>query len=191
MRFLREFKFSCLVVESATFESLSNGYRIAEDTLVFGDLNLSTHPSAPPSQDQLAAIVDTLDSEELKETVQRLFLDLTRLRGYLGHLKTDLLLEVSSAEELLSTFLLVQAESRVLLDFIEATAATSEGIPPQVAEAYDGIAYVIRHELRRVYESELERVSGTQSTSFRPRVLHAHGILCNCFQQATITSPSV
>jgi len=102
-------------------------------------------------------------------------------------LKTHLLLQVSAAEEILSTFLLVQVEASFLLEFIETSATTLEGLPPKVDEALDGVSYVIGHELRRVYESELKRVAGTQSNTFRPRVVHAHGILCNCFQQATIT----
>ncbi|HAF13419.1 MAG TPA: hypothetical protein DHU55_16350 [Blastocatellia bacterium] len=154
---------------------------------MFGHLKLSTHQAAPPSQDQLSAIIERLDSEPLRETVKRLFADLTRLLGYLGHLKTDLLLQVGASEEVLSTFLLVEAETRMLLDFIDTCAATLEGLPPKVYEALDGVSYVIHHELRRVYESELERIAGTKSSSFRPRVVHAHGILCNCFQQATIT----
>ncbi len=151
-----------------------------------GDLQLNTHQATPPSQDQLSAIVERLDSKPLRNTVKRLFADLTRLLGYLGHLKTAML-QVGESEVLLSTFLLVEAETRMLLDFIDTCAAKLEGLPPKVYEALDGVSYVIRHELRRVYESELERIAGTQSSAFRPRLVHAHGILCNCFQQATIT----
>jgi len=52
----------------------------------------------------------------------------------------------------------------------------------------DGISYGITHDLRRIFERELVRGATEQSTPIvYGKILHAHGLLTNCFQQSTIT----
>ena len=55
-------------------------------------------------------------------------------------------------------------------------------------EVLDGISYGITHDLRRVFERELVRGVTEQSIPIvYGKILHAHGLLTNCFQQSTIT----
>src|ERR1700752_5444225 len=55
-------------------------------------------------------------------------------------------------------------------------------------DVLDGITYGITHDLRRIFESELVRGVTEQSIPIvYGKILHAHGLLTNCFQQSTIT----
>ncbi len=150
-----------------------------------GDLQLSTHQSAPPSEAPLSLIIELLDIGPLRDTVERIFRDLTRLLGYLSYMKDDLH-RAETADDVVPQFMLVEGEGRSLLNYIEAFALQQEGLSDTARAALDGASYVIRHELHRVFETELDRLSTTPPSSLRSRVIHAHGILCNCFQQATI-----
>ena len=58
----------------------------------------------------------------------------------------------------------------------------------RLREVLDGITYGISHDLRRIFERELVRgVTEHSIPIVYGKILHAHGLLTNCFQQSTIT----
>ncbi len=64
----------------------------------------------------------------------------------------------------------------------------AEATNDKLREVLDGIIYSINHDLRRIFERELVRTVAEQSPPVvYGKILHAHGLLSNCFQQAMIT----
>ncbi|HJP92455.1 MAG TPA: hypothetical protein VJ875_10895 [Pyrinomonadaceae bacterium] len=110
----------------------------------------------------------------------RFFDWLTRIENNLH--KLDTLLESLSLLEVL------EFEARSLTDFIEARAIKAAAGNERLHEVLDGISYGITHDLRRIFERELVRGVTEQSIPIvYGKILHAHGLLTNCFQQSTIT----
>ncbi|HYK19309.1 MAG TPA: hypothetical protein VEV42_01150, partial [Pyrinomonadaceae bacterium] len=132
------------------------------------------------------AIKQILDpnQREVSQTVLgqmlRFFDWLTRIENNLH--KLDTLLESLSLLEVL------EFEARSLIDFIEARAIKTAAGNERLHEVLDGISYGITHDLRRIFERELVRGVTEQSIPIvYGKILHAHGLLSNCFQQSTIT----
>jgi hypothetical protein len=96
--------------------------------------------------------------------------------------KLDTLLESLSLLEVL------EFEARSLTDFIDTRAIKLAAGNERLLDVLDGISYGINHDLRRVFERELVRGVTEQSIPIvYGKILHAHGLLTNCFQQSTIT----
>ena len=124
------------------------------------------------------------NQREISQTVLgqmlRFFDWLARIENNLHRL--DTLLESLSLLEVL------EFEARSLIDFIEARAIKSAAGNERLHEVLDGISYGITHDLRRIFERELVRGVTEQSIPIvYGKILHAHGLLSNCFQQSTIT----
>jgi hypothetical protein len=82
----------------------------------------------------------------------------------------------------------LEFEARSLIDFIEARAIKAAAGNERLHEVLDGITYGISHDLRRIFERELVRgVTEHSIPIVYGKILHAHGLLTNCFQQSTIT----
>ena len=74
------------------------------------------------------------------------------------------------------------------MDFIETRAMKAAARNERLYDVLDGISYGITHDLRRIFERELVRGVTEQSIPIvYGKILHAHGLLTNCFQQSTIT----
>ena len=96
--------------------------------------------------------------------------------------KLDTLLESLSLLEVL------EFEARSLTDYIETRAIPASRGNERLSDVLDGISYGITHDLRRVFERELVRGVTEQSIPIvYGKIMHAHGLLTNCFQQSTIT----
>jgi hypothetical protein len=131
----------------------------------------------------LAGIADP-ELHEISETVLgemlRFFDWLTRIENNLT--KLDTLLESLSLLEVL------EFEARSLIDYIDMRAVKLAAGHERLHEVLDGISYGITHDLRRIFERELVRGVTEQSIPIvYGKILHAHGLLTNCFQQSTIT----
>jgi len=136
------------------------------------EIHLVLHQIADP---KLREISQTILTEML-----RFFDWLTRIENNLQ--KLDTLLESLSLLEVL------EFEARSLTDYIDAKAGVAAGRNDKLHEVLDGISYGINHDLRRVFERELVRGVTEQSIPIvYGKILHAHGLLTNCFQQSTIT----
>jgi len=122
--------------------------------------------------------------QEISQTILgamlRYFNWLTRIENNLQ--KLDTLLESLSLLEVL------EFEARGLTDFIDTRAVKLAAGSERLLDVLDGISYGITHDLRRVFERELVRGVTEQSIPIvYGKILHAHGLLTNCFQQSTIT----
>jgi hypothetical protein len=122
--------------------------------------------------------------QEISQTILRAMLRyfnwLTRIENNLQ--KLDTLLESLSLLEVL------EFEARGLTDFIDTRAVKLADGNERLLDVLDGISYGITHDLRRVFERELVRGVTEQSIPIvYGKILHAHGLLTNCFQQSTIT----
>ena len=96
--------------------------------------------------------------------------------------KLDTLMENLSILEVL------HFEIRSLLEYVETKAMKTPGISERLQEVLDGISYGISHDVKRVFERELIGEIKEQSTPVvYGKILHAHGLLTNCFQQSLIT----
>ena len=119
-------------------------------------------------------------SQTILDEMMRFFDWLTRIENNLQ--KLDTLLESLSLLEVL------EFEARSLTDFIDHRAVKLAAGNERLLDVLDGISYGITHDLRRVFERELVRGVTEQSIPIvYGKILHAHGLLTNCFQQSTIT----
>jgi hypothetical protein len=114
------------------------------------------------------------------ENLSKLFEKLTLIQHNLH--KLDTLLENLEILEVL------QRDSRMLIDFIETKATHTEGVSQELVEVLDGISYCIAHDVKRVFERELvDYITDYSTPVVYGKIVYAHGLLSNCFQQTTIT----
>ena len=116
----------------------------------------------------------------ISHEILRAFSRLTLIEANLH--KLDTLLENLSILDVL------QFEIRHLTDFIESEAMHTIGVGEKLLDVFDGISYGISHDVKRIFERELTGGIRDQSTPVvYGKILHAHGLLSNCFQQSLIT----
>ena len=160
---------------------------------------LLTAPIAvdPKSQTQLAVQanlqqeIDSVTSEianhELREISQTILSEMLRFFDWLSRIENNLH-KLDTLLESLSLLEVLEFEARSLTDYIERKAFKVGGRNERLHDVLDGISYGINHDLRRVFERELVRGVTEQSIPIvYGKILHAHGLLTNCFQQSTIT----
>lgn len=141
---------------------------------------------APPDEATLSGLVDAIEPGEFREAMVNIFSDLTRLFGYLSWIETYLRGD-SPLADALPMFILVHGEARALVDYIETSTSELADMPAPVKEALDCTSYAIDFELRRACPQELQMLeTASETRQLRAAVEHAHGSLCNCFQQLTI-----
>jgi hypothetical protein len=137
-------------------------------------------------QNEIASVANLIEQPELREIAQNILRELVRFFDWLARIennlgKLDTLLECISLLEIL------QFEAHSLTDYIEIKAMKAAAVNEKLREVLDGINYGINHDLRRVFERELLRITEQSTPMVYGKILHAHGLLTNCFQQSTIT----
>ncbi|HEX8144955.1 MAG TPA: hypothetical protein VF553_20475 [Pyrinomonadaceae bacterium] len=144
------------------------------------------HAGATSLQEQLSTLLEEIDDEMLRALMLRVFGDLVRTLDYLRMSETALGRQGTPLENL-AFFTLVHEEARALQIFIENRVLEAECVGEHLRHALDGISFAVRHELRRVYEQELDGLASTESDRIiRGKITHARGLLSNCFQQSLI-----
>lgn len=147
-----------------------------------------TAGDADELQRRLAALVSTIESANLRETVAQVFDALARLLGYLRAVEDGLRRNGAAPVGAHLIFQLVEMKTRALITSIERGALADEGLPPRVRSTLDGVAFALRHELRRVFSEALPALDGGSPVALsREESARAYGMLLNCFQQAIIT----
>jgi hypothetical protein len=74
-----------------------------------------------------------------------------------------------------------------MVDFIEAEVMPNPTLNERLREGFDGVVYGISHDLKRVFEREITGETRTKSIPVvYGKILQAHGLLTNCFQQTFI-----
>lgn len=131
----------------------------------------------------LAAVVRGIGEEAPRQFVGGLFADTLRLLGQVGRLR-DAVAEGGTRPGVGNVLAALKKSSSYLLTNIETAELRVDGLPAPLTEALEAAAFALRHELRRVFETEL---AGAADRGPETRdVLRACALLENCFQQLTI-----
>ncbi|HET6891458.1 MAG TPA: hypothetical protein VFH31_10175 [Pyrinomonadaceae bacterium] len=138
-------------------------------------------------QNEINAVLQSIANRELRSISETILGEMLRFFDWLARLENNLK-KLDTLLESLSLLEVLEFEARALTDFIETRAMKAAAGNQRLHEVLEGISYGITHDLRRIFERELVRGVTEQSTPIvYGKILHAHGLLSNCFQQSTIT----
>jgi hypothetical protein len=138
-------------------------------------------------QNAIDQVIGSIENLELRSITQTILREMLRFFDWLDRIENNLH-KLDTLLESLSLLEVVEFEARSLIDFIERRAIKAPSVNDRLHEVLDGITYGISHDLRRIFERELVRgVTEHSIPIVYGKILHAHGLLTNCFQQSTIT----
>lgn len=138
-------------------------------------------------QHEIDLVIDCIASPQLREISQTILAEMLRFFDWLTRIENNLH-KLDTLLESLSLLEVLEFEARSLTDFIDTRAVTLAAGNERLLEVLEGISYGITHDLRRIFERELVRGMTEQSIPIvYGKIMHAHGLLTNCFQQSTIT----
>ena len=138
-------------------------------------------------QHEIDLVTNTIVDRELREVSKTILSELVRFFDWLARIEGNLH-KLDTLLESLSLLEVLEFEARSLVDYIEGRALKVAQGNERLSDVLDGITYGITHDLRRIFERELVRGVTEHSTPIvYGKILHAHGLLTNCFQQSTIT----
>ncbi|HJT67897.1 MAG TPA: hypothetical protein VJ749_15675 [Pyrinomonadaceae bacterium] len=138
-------------------------------------------------QHEIDLVINSITNRQLREVSKNILSELVRFFDWLARIENNLH-KLDTLLESLSLLEVLEFEARSLVDYIEARALKVAQGNERLHEVLDGITYGITHDLRRIFERELVRGVTEHSTPIvYGKILHAHGLLTNCFQQSTIT----
>jgi len=136
---------------------------------------------------EINSVLGGILNPELHEVSATILREMLRFFDWLARIENNLQ-KLDTLMESLSLLEVIEFESRSLTDYIETQAMKAAKGNERLRDVLDGITYGINHDLRRVFERELVRGVTEQSIPIvYGKILHAHGLLTNCFQQSTIT----
>jgi hypothetical protein len=136
---------------------------------------------------EIDLVLQRIYSPNLREISQTILGGMMRYFAWLDRIENNLQ-KLDTLLESLSLLEVLEFEARSLTDFIDTRAIKLASGNERLLDVLDGISYGITHDLRRVFERELVRGVTEQSIPIvYGKILHAHGLLTNCFQQSTIT----
>ena len=138
-------------------------------------------------QQEVDLVITRIVDPELREISQTILGEMLRFFDWLTRIENNLH-KLDTLLESLSLLEVLEFEARSLTDYIDSKAIKVASANERLHEVLDGISYGITHDLRRIFERELVRGVTEQSIPLvYGKILHAHGLLTNCFQQSTIT----
>ena len=138
-------------------------------------------------QQEVETVIGLITNPSQREISQTILSEMLRFFDWLTRIENNLQ-KLDTLLESLSLLEVLEFECRSLTDYIDRKAIKSAAGNERLHEVLDGISYGITHDLRRIFERELVRGVTEQSIPIvYGKILHAHGLLTNCFQQSTIT----
>jgi hypothetical protein len=138
-------------------------------------------------QNEIDSVIPHITNQELREISQTILGEMLRFFDWLARIENNLH-KLDTLLESLSLLEVLEFEARSLTDYIDTRAIKLAKGNERLHEVLDGISYGITHDLRRIFERELVRGVTEQSIPIvYGKIMHAHGLLTNCFQQSTIT----
>ena len=138
-------------------------------------------------QYEIDLVLQRIALPNLREISQTILGEMVRYFDWLALIENNLQ-KLDTLLESLSLLEVLEFDARSLTDFIDTRAIKLAAGNERLLDVLDGISYGITHDLRRVFERELVRGVTEQSIPIvYGKILHAHGLLTNCFQQSTIT----
>ncbi len=136
---------------------------------------------------EIDSVLGSISNPELHEISETILHEMLRFFDWLARIENNLQ-KLDTLLESLSLLEVLEFEARSLTDYIESRAIRLAKGNERLHDVLDGISYGINHDLRRIFERELVRGVTEQSIPVvYGKILHAHGLLTNCFQQSTIT----
>ena len=136
---------------------------------------------------EIDLVLHSVSNPELYELSATILREMLRFFDWLARLENNLQ-KLDTLLESLSLLEVLEFEARSLTDYIEGRAIPAAKGNERLTDVLDGISYGITHDLRRIFERELVRGVTEQSIPIvYGKIMHAHGLLTNCFQQSTIT----
>ena len=156
--------------------------------LVSADTKVSSPaPNSSVTRSLINELVRNISSPPVKQIVGVVFDDLLRLLECLDLIEVHLR-KIESAEQTFALFQLIHDEASALVAFIHAECLKKELVSEELFDTFDGIAFAVRHDLERVFETNSSSaVSQNKSHAIVGRLYRAHDVLTNCLQQSTIT----
>ena len=138
-------------------------------------------------QHEVDLVLNGIIHPNLREISQTILSEMLRYFDWLTRIENNLQ-KLDTLLESLSLLEVLEFDARSLTDFIDTRAIKLAAGNERLLDVLEGISYGITHDLRRVFERELVRGVTEQSIPIvYGKILHAHGLLTNCFQQSTIT----
>lgn len=136
---------------------------------------------------EIHSVLHEITDPHLREISQTILTEMLRFFDWLTRIENNLQ-KLDTLLESLSLLEVLEFEARSLTDYVDAKASALGARNERLHEVLDGISYGITHDLRRIFERELVRGVTEQSIPIvYGKIMHAHGLLTNCFQQSTIT----
>jgi hypothetical protein len=136
---------------------------------------------------EIDRVLNGIHDHQLRNVSETILGEMVRFFDWLDRIENNLH-KLDTLLESLSLLEVLEFEARSLVHYIEARAMKVADGNDRLHEVLDGITYGITHDLRRIFERELVRGVTEHSTPIvYGKILHAHGLLTNCFQQSTIT----
>ena len=138
----------------------------------------------PNLDTRITSLLERSESPEAFAMSERIFADLLSLLDYLS-LIDSILQEGNQLGRVGAIFEDFRVQALSLIEFIELQLVFSDCFTETLKDALDSIAYAMKHDLSRVYESELKVTSGPNSAELDPaNLLHSKWVLTNCIQQS-------
>ena len=136
---------------------------------------------------EIKSALNQISDPPVYRIAETVFGEIVRVFGRLTLIETNLH-KLDTLLENLSLLDVLQFEIHNFVDFLENEAMKSDAVNGKLHDVLDGICYGISHDLKRIFERELAGGIRDQSTPIvYGKILHAHGLLTNCFQQSVIT----
>ena len=132
---------------------------------------------------EIDSVLRSISNPELYELSATILREMLRFFDWLARIENNLQ-KLDTLLESLSLLEVLEFEARSLTDYIETRATKAAKGHERLTDVLDGITYGITHDLRRIFERELVRGVTEQSIPIvYGKIMHAHGLLTNCFQQ--------
>ena len=133
-------------------------------------------------QNAIDQVIRSIDNPQLRGITQTILSEMLRFFDWLARIESNLD-KLDTLLESLSLLEVLEFDARSLTDYIETRAITLAKGNERLHDVLDGISYGINHDLRRIFERELVRgVTGQSIPIVYGKIMHAHGVLTNCFQ---------
>ena len=133
-----------------------------------------------------AEIVYRVEPAGLRPLVGSTFARLLHLLDTLGSIEQAL--TRPSTANINSLFDDVRAQAALLLSRMTGAVSGEAGLDPRLREVFDGMRFVIGHELTKVFRQEFPALTQEGQHAYsRADLSRAWGLLHNCFQQTAIT----
>ncbi len=145
----------------------------------------TSYSEFPNLHSQVTVLTNSIGDEAVRLAVDKVLTDLVFLLDYLSLVAGPR--DPAGIKEVASILNAVRAGAYSLVVFIENHAMQLEGLDDRLSETLDSSAYAINHEVRRTFDCDLAQISlDRDNQDARGALLHAQGVLTNCFQQCMI-----